>query len=413
MTEERAYWLAWLQIPGIGAVLLRRLHLHFGALSTAWNADPAELEQVDGLGRQTVRLVHRAKQTINPEYVLQAHEEANPCFWTPSDPDYPRLLLEIPDPPPVLYYRGEVEVLENQGTIAAIGIVGTRYPSEYGRRWSRKLSAALAKAGFTVVSGLAEGIDTEAHHSCLAAGGRTIAVLGTGVDVIYPWSNRTLAQHVSQHGLLLSEYPSGTQPDRVNFPRRNRIIAGLCRATLVIEAPRKSGALITARLANDYGRDVYVLPGSLDNDRSRGCLEFLNQGAHLILGEKELIDSLNALPQLDRLCLNPLQRNHTRTDRELSVNKLPINELPISIPPSTAQLSLLSNGQTAEAPTLPTSKLEPDLQTVLHAVTSEPVSLDRIVQCTNLTTGTVLSALSQLELMGFVSQLPGMRYLRE
>ncbi|HEY9659978.1 MAG TPA: DNA-processing protein DprA [Allocoleopsis sp.] len=380
LVKERAFWLAWSKIPGIGSVLIQRLHQHFGSLSDAWEAGAAELGAVAGFGYQTIDTVVQARRSLNPEQLLQQHEQENPCFWTPADPDYPHLLREIADPPPILYYRGQVEPLENQGITPAIAIVGTRDPSDYGRRWARKLSAALAQAGFTVVSGLAEGVDTEVHQSCLAAGGRTIAVMGTGIDIIYPWFNRKLAQQILPQGLLMSEYPAQTQPDRTNFPRRNRIIAGLCRATLVIEAPRKSGALITARLANEYGRDVYVLPGTLDNPRARGCLEFLNQGAQVILGERELLDELKGLPQL---------------------------YLPAAPVHSIAQLSLLP-----EATPTPHPALSTDLQQVLHNITLEPLSLDHIVQQANLDTGTVLSALSQLELMGLVLQLPGMRYQR-
>jgi len=368
--QERAYWLAWSTISGVGPVLLMRLKQHFGQLSVAWQASPGELSKVEGFGQQTIETIGIARSQTDPEMFLQEHLRDNPDFWTPADTDYPRLLLEIPDPPPILYYRGRVAPDENCGIVPTVAIVGTRSPSEYGRRWTRKLASALTQAGFTVVSGLAEGVDTEAHHSCLQAGGRTIAVLGTGVDVVYPWKNQKLSQQILKQGLFVSEYPAGTQPDRVNFPRRNRIIAGLCRATLLIEAPQKSGALITTRLANDYGRDVYVLPGSLDNPRSRGCLELLNAGAHLILGEDHLLELLGALPQI----------------------------LPVSGSSPPAQLPLF--------------ELTADLQTILNTVPAVGVTVDTIVHQTNLPTGNVLSALAQLELMGLVEQLPGMQYQR-
>lgn len=380
LVEERAYWLAWSQIPGIGPILIRRLQGHFGTLATAWKVEASILGGVEGFGIQTIEVVSQQRCRIDPEALLQQHQRSNPHFWTPADADYPQLLLETPDPPPVLYYKGCVELLENQGIIPAVAIVGTRHPSDYGRRWARKLSRTLSQAGYTIVSGLAEGVDTEAHQSCLASSGRTIAVLGTGVDVVYPWSNQKLARQITQQGFLLSEYPAGTQPEKVNFPRRNRIIAGLSRATLVIEAPSRSGSLITARLANEYGRDVYALPGSLDNSRAKGCLELVNQGAQLILGEKELLDVLGELPQLRSNFALP----HA----------------------STTQLSLLSDPPSADLFT----NLEPTLKTVLLAVPLEPTNRDHIVEQTGLATGTVLSALLQLELMGLVSQLPGMRY---
>ena len=382
--QDRAFWLAWAQVAGVGSILLKRLYEHFGTLEQAWAASPAALQAVDGFGFQTAEAVAIARSAIDPDKLLQQHESENPCFWTPADAAYPRLLLETPDLPAVLHYRGTVEPLENQGLISAIAIVGTRFPSDYGRRWTRTISAALAEAGFLVVSGLAAGIDTEAHESCLNAGGRTIAVMGTGIDVIYPASNRSLAERIISQGLLLSEYPAKTPPERTHFPRRNRIIAGLCRATLVLEAPQKSGALITARLANDYCRDVYVLPGSLDNPRCRGCLELLNQGAHVILDEKYLLDLLSTLP-----------RFQAQPSAEAST-----------------QLSLLPDDASEAAIAPPAIKLPPDLQQVFQVVSLEPIAVDLILQKAGLSHGLVLSALTQLELMGLVSLLPGSRYQR-
>ena len=378
--DDRGYWLAWSQIAGIGPISIRRLQKHFGTLEEAWEAEAADLVQVDGVGLVTIEGIVVARRSINPATLLQEHEEKNPDFWTPADADYPRLLLEIPDPPPVLYYRGRVSRSEIQGLTPSIAIVGTRSPSEYGRRWTRRLTATLVQTGYTIVSGLADGIDTEAHRSCVEEQGRTIAVLGTGVNVVYPWSNQALYEQLLQDGLVVSEYPADTKPDRAHFPRRNRIIAGLSRATIVIEAPQKSGALITAYLANDYGRDVYALPGSLDNPKSIGCLALLNRGAHVILGEDHLLEMLGTLPQLN---------------------------LPQAEP---TQLLL-------ELAPLP-SDLPPELQQVLQAIAEvgdrhlDAIPFDRIVQQTGLPTGSVSSALLQLELSGLITELPGMRYQR-
>jgi DNA processing protein len=332
---------------------------------TAWEASVAELRCIDGIGGPTAISLAQQRLLIDPLQLLEEHSQKNPNFWTPADPNYPLLLRQIADPPPVLYYRGIVDPAENQSQVKAIAIVGTRSPTDYGRRWTRKLTLALVRAGITVVSGLAEGIDAEAHRVCTQEGGRTIAVMGTGLDIVYPWSNRALARQIRKQGLLLSEYPAGTQPDRVNFPRRNRIIAGLCCATLVLEAPKKSGALITTRLANDYGREVYALPGSLDNQASQGCLELINQGAQMILSEDDLLEKLGALPQFQLV---------------------------------SDQLSLFP--------------VPPELEPILQAVHSEPIAIDLIVQQVGRATGDVLSALAQLELMGLVTQLPGMRYQR-
>ena len=382
MIEERAYWLAWSQINGIGPILLQRLHQHFNSLAEAWTAKPVDLMRVEGLGKQIIETILQERTQLNPEEFIEKHLIKNPCFWTPADPDYPRLLLEISNPPPVLYYRGLVDVKENQGITPTVAIVGTRSPSEYGRRWTRKISTALAKSGFTVVSGLAAGIDTEAHTSCLEAGGRTLAVFGTGVDIVYPKPNERLRDRVLQQGLAISEYPAGTQPNKTNFPRRNRIIAGLSRATIVIEAPQKSGALITAYQANDFCRDVYVLTARLDDERSFGCLELLSKGAHPILpssdrllSEDRLLEMLGALPKLDK----------------------------------AEQLSLFPLNPTVEKQGPP---LEPELAKVLSAIASGPISFDVIVEAAGLEAGTVSSILLQLELLGLVSQLPGMRYQR-
>ncbi len=373
MVEERAYWLAWSQVDRVGPVLLRRLQQHFGSLADAWKANAAQLRQVEGFGYQIVSAVTAARSQINPEQFLEQHSVKNPYFWTLADTDYPRLLLEIPSPPPVLYYRGLVQPQENQGIMPMVGIVGTREPSEYGKRWTRKISVALARHGFTVVSGMAAGIDTEAHRGCLEAGGRTLAVLGTGVDLIYPPRNKPLYEQIQQQGLLLSEYPAGTQPNRAHFPQRNRIIAGLSRAVLVMEAPTKSGALITAHYANDFCRDVYALPGSLDNHQSLGCLGLLSRGAHVILNEGHLLEMLGAIPKLDQ----------------------------------AVQLPLFAQAQPTPVP-----QLEPELAKVLQALAPEPTAFDLIVQQAGLAVGSVSSALLQLELLGLVSQLPGMRYQR-
>lgn len=401
MKDDRAYWVAWAQITGVGAILLRRLHLHFGSLAAAWSTSAEDLQIIEGVGWQTAEMIGKARSTLDPESLLRQHEQENPHFWTPADADYPCLLLEMPDPPPILYYRGVVDRLENQAQMHCIAIVGTRSPSEYGKRWTRRIAIALIQAGYTVVSGLADGIDTIAHDATLHANGRTIAVLGTGVDVVYPWRNKTLAHRIVEQGLLLSEYPAGTQPDRVHFPRRNRIIAGLCRATLVLEAPQKSGALITARLANECGRDVYVLPNSLDNPRARGCLELLHQGAIPILGEAELLEHLASLPQLAAAAVSPAAN---------PVHQLPL--LPASYSPAPYSPAPPLPVLLPESKPEPPKDLPADLEQVFSVLSGEPVLLDRIVQDTGLLPGQVLGALTQLELMGLVALSAGMRYSR-
>ncbi|MBD2578655.1 DNA-processing protein DprA [Oscillatoria sp. FACHB-1406] len=368
MLQERAYWLAWSQVAGIGPILLQRIHQHFGMLSIAWTAPPSAIAEVEGIGRKLLEAIAQARSGLVPETLLAEQLEKNLNFWTPIDPEYPRLLLEIPSPPPILYYRGIVNALENQGSTPAIGIVGTRNATDYGRRWTRKLSEILARHGFTIVSGLALGIDTEAHRACLEAGGRTIAVLGTGIDVAYPPSNRKLYEQIQEQGLILSDYPPGTQPDGKNFPPRNRIIAGLSRAVLVMEAAQRSGALITARYANEFNRDVCILPNSLDRPQSVGCLELANRGAQVILGEAHLLEMLGEIPQLDEKPSEPPQR------------------------------------------ILP--ELAPELAKVLEAITDEGIGFDAIAVATGFSSPQIHNALVQLELLELVTFLPGMRYRR-
>lgn len=372
MNLERAYWLAWSQMNGIGSVLLKRLYNYFGSLGAAWRAEGADLLTVEGIGLALASDLLDQRQKIDPVLALKQFEQQHPNFWTPADGAYPALLFEIADPPPLLFYKGRTELINAVQTMPAVGVVGTRSPSAYGQRWTCRLTQQLVSHDVIIISGLAAGIDRWAHQQALDSEGLTIAVLGTGVDQVYPWSNRKLQAKIAEQGLLLSEHPDGTLPDRAHFPRRNRIIAGLSRAVVVTEAPIRSGALITARLANDYGRDVFALPGSLDNPCSQGCLMLISQGAQMILDDTTLIRELGQLPQLD----------------------LP-HPSPLAI---------------AAAPT--TDNLSPTMQQVLVAIPADPIKLDQLMQQLPLSTAEVLSTLMQLELAGVVTQLPGMRYQR-
>ncbi|WP_373539642.1 DNA-processing protein DprA [Chamaesiphon sp.] len=389
MSQERIYWLAWSQVAGVGAILIERLDRHFGNLAAAWNADRQQLLAIDGIGIQSVEQILTARAKIDPQTLFGTHSIANPHWWTRVDPDYPQLLLEIPSAPGVLYYKGQIATA-NRDYLPSIAIVGTRDPSDYGRRWARKIATLLASKGYPIVSGLAQGIDTEAHTACLEAGGRTIAVVGTGIDIVYPPRNQTLAANIAQHGLIVSEYPAGTPPDRGHFPARNRIIAGLSRVTIVIEAPTRSGALITAHQANDFGRDVYVLPGSIDNPNSLGCLGLLSRGAQPILGLEQLLELLSLIPQFDA----PAQL-------QLFPTGSPI--LPTSGLEGTSAIAIASE--------LPPD-LSPDLQQIWLIITDRPTNLDEIVTRSQLSIAAVSGILLQLELLGLVTQLPGMRYQR-
>jgi DNA processing protein len=388
--QEKIYWLAWSKIKGLGPISLKRIYGYFGSLEKAWYSDSGEYIKIEGIGQKTASLINQEKAKVEPEQFFLQHQEKNPCFCTPHQSEYPQLLLEIPSPPAVLYYRGNLRLAQTQSANHLIGIVGTRKPTEHGKRWTYNISKALAQSGFTVVSGLAEGIDAIAHRGCLDGGGKTIAVLGNGLDRAYPRKNKQLMTEIAEKGLILTEYENGSLPEKGNFPARNRIVAGLCRAVLVMEAPEKSGALITARYANDFNRDVYTLPNSPDNFQARGCLRLIHKGAEIIITQEELLTSLGAIPSL--------------------------------APSLSQQLSLFSPSptETNQSPTTITNNnlepianipnLAPPFSTVYNAIASEPTSLDMIVTKSGLTSSEVSSILLQLELDGVVSQLPGMMY---
>ena len=386
--REKIYWLAWSKIKGLGPVSVQKIYAHFGSLEQAWFSPFTEYAHIDGIGRKTLSSIQQEKAKINPEQLFRQHEEKNPHFCTPSDSEYPQLLLEIPSSPAVLYYSGNLQLAQTATVNHLIGIVGTRNPTEHGRRWTYKISKCLAENGFVIVSGLADGIDGIAHRGCLDGGGKTIAVLGNGLDRAYPRKNKQLMAEIAEKGLILTEYAQGTVPEKGNFPARNRIVAGLSRAVLVMEAPEKSGALITARYANEFNRDVYTLPNTPDNLQSRGCLGLIHKGAEIIIAEDELLSSLGAIPSFS--------------------------------PPSPQQLSLFSTTITPEVtsenqvpPTSQSPNLAPPLNLVYQAVKNEATSLDMIVNNSGLSGAEVSAILLQLELEGLVAQLPGMMYRKQ
>ena len=370
---------------------IKRLWEHFGSLAEAWQAPAGELLAVDGIGLISADKIVALRPKLNPDELLAQHEKENQAFWTPADLDYPALLFAINDPPPLLYYRGNFR-LNDELNALTVGIIGTRRPSLYGKRWTQRLSARLARQGAVIISGLAYGIDTEAHTSCLNQQGSTVAVLGTGVDVVYPAQNRRLYEQIAATGLVVSEYPDGTLPDKTHFPQRNRIVAGLSRAVLVTEAPARSGALITARLANEYCREVYALPCALDNSQGEGCLHLISQGAQMILGEQALLEALMALPPAT-IDLPEGVNGAADTQRRADSKTAPLSTEPASAKALVPELS-------------------PLLCQVLEAVPIQPAVLDQIVPVAQVSVGEVLSALVQLELLGLVTQLPGAQYQR-
>ena len=256
-TDDRTFTLA-LRLAGVtSASRLRELHERFGSSERAWNATPAELRAVLGNREKMLSGLIAARSSIDPELELEKLDRAGVKVITLDDPGYPALLAEISAPPPVLFLRGSM--LETD--VLAVAIVGTRAPSNYGRDMARSIAHDLARAGVTIVSGLAKGIDGIAHQAALEAGGRTLAVLGSGIHDVYPREHRQLAQRIGEQGAVISDNLPNAKPDRWNFPARNRIISGLARGVLVVEAPERSGALITVDFAADQGRDVFAVPG--------------------------------------------------------------------------------------------------------------------------------------------------------
>lgn len=286
--DPRAYWVAFNLVKGIGAVRLRALLDYYGSLEVAWNA-PVDGLRAAGLPARCIENLLQIRKDCSPERVWETIEKRGVTVLTWEDEGYPPRLLHIDQPPPVLFAQGTI-VPEDEWAVA---IVGTRRLTSYGHQVAGELAAFLAQNGITVVSGLARGVDRVAHEAALKAGGRSIGVLGSGVDRIYPPEHANLARRMAEHGAVISDYPLGTPPDSANFPPRNRIIAGLSMATVVIEAAETSGALITATFAAEQGRDVFAVPGGIYAPQSKGTNRLIQQGAQPLIKFEDLLIALN------------------------------------------------------------------------------------------------------------------------
>jgi len=361
--EDLAGWLRLLLAPGVGRDAARRLLTALG-LPTAVFATPAvTLRRLVGEPLATTLITEPADWPAQCD-AASAWLAADPTrrIVTLADAQYPAALLETADPPLLLYAQGRIELLGARDTLA---IVGSRSPSAQGRDNARAFAAHFAQAGWCVVSGLALGIDGAAHEGALGAGGATVAVLGTGIDRIYPARHATLARHIAREGLLLSEFPLGTPPLRSNFPLRNRIIAGLARGTLVVEAAVQSGSLITARQAVEAGREVFAIPGSIHSPQSRGCHALIKQGAKLVESAGDVLAEFG--------------------------------------PPPTSRTPATS-GEPAEATAAP--------DPLLDALGYDPVSLDALAARTGWPAADLAARLLELELAGHLQRLPGGLYQR-
>jgi DNA processing protein len=355
---ERDFWIALSMAAGIGPVRFARLLETFGSAESAWHASLFELARV-GLERRTLDSLQRLRAET-PAALMNNLRRLGIRAVTRLDDDYPANLREIVDAPPVLFVRGSLATQD----ACAVALVGTRRATGYGIAVAEHLAAGLARAGVTVVSGLAKGIDTAAHHATVDAGGRTLAVLGNGLDQVYPAENRQLAQRITASGAVVSEFPPGTPPDAVNFPRRNRIIAGLSKATVIVEAGLPSGALITADFALEQGRDVLAVPGSILNSASAGANELLRQGATPVTCVADILEVIGTTADADRIVARAVPN---LGDQETSV---------------------------------------------LDALGGDPRHVDELARLLGRSAGEVSATLALLELNGMARQVGGMLYTR-
>jgi DNA processing protein len=307
--DDKKYWIGFSLVKGVGSVRLRKLAEYFGDLELAWNATLPDLIAA-GATKKVIENLITIKKTIDLDTFIDGLGKKQINYLFSDCTNYPKNLSEIEQHPPVLYFKGTL--LESD--LLSIGIVGTRKITYYGKQVTDELSTRLAQHGVTVVSGLARGVDAVAHQAAVRAKGRTIAVLGSGVDVIYPPEHKTLAKQIEENGAILSDYPPGTQPDRINFPPRNRIISGLSRGVVVVEAGEKSGALITADFAADQGREVFAVPGPIYSPQSVGPNALLSNGANIYTGVADIFDFLKVNQQSE-----PQKRIHHFDGLELAL----------------------------------------------------------------------------------------------
>jgi DNA processing protein len=380
-------WLALKGIPGVGPVLFQRLLARFGEPAQVFQAGGEDLLSVKGVNQDLARDLLSFRDWDRVEAELAALAAAGIEVLLQTDPRFPARLRQIPYPPPLLFLKGTL--LPQDGL--ALALVGTRAASYYGLKTCRRLAGALAARGVTVVSGLARGIDSAAHQGALENSGRTLAVLGCGLDVVYPPENLKLYEAIAQQGALISEFPLGTPPEAKNFPIRNRIISGLALGVVVVEAGLKSGTSITVRYALDQGREVFAVPGPIDSPTSVGPHRLIQEGAKLVQDPEDIFEEL---PDLKK------------GQRQLFATPDLVREIP------TAEGGgLTPEGATrAAATSIPAASPEDPLLALLG---SDPLSLEEIVQATRLPAAQVLSRLTILELEGLIRELPGKRYVLE
>ncbi len=358
MSKDIKYWVGFSLIPGIGRVRFTQLENYFGSLENAWKATRADLKQA-GLDSNSINAITACQPKISLEAEMEKLDRYGIKVLTWHDPDYPSRLKEIYDYPPILYIRGSL-LPEDEWCLA---VVGTRRATVYGRQVTEEIVADLAQSKITIVSGLAKGIDTVAHHTALEAGGRTISVFACGLDIVYPSENASLARSIIQQGALISEYPLGIKPRADNFPRRNRIMSGLSLGVLVTEAGETSGAMITARLALEQNREVFAIPGSILSPASSGTNRLIQEGAKLVRNHTDILEELNL----------------TAVAHQMEIREV--------IPASDTESLLLKQ------------------------LRAEPTHIDEVCRSSGLPISTVSSTLAMMELKGMVKQVGTMSYV--
>lgn len=362
-------WLTLMRVSGIGNLLFYRLITHFGSPKRALNASAASLKEVHGISHRVAASITRQRATDEERREIDRCRQKGFHIITQHDPRYPALLLHIPDPPPVLYCHGELD-----GAACYIAVVGSRKATSYGLSSTRRLSRGLSAGGISVVSGMARGIDSAAHHGALDGGGRTIAVLGSGLERIYPAENRKLYQRIADNGAVISEFPLDAGPEPHHFPQRNRIISGMSLGTVVVEAAKRSGSLITARLAAEQGREVFAVPGSIQSATARGAHQLIKQGATLVETTEDIIKEV--APQIG------LQDNSMQTvDKDKGV--------------AVASFALTDTERE-----------------IWEAIGPYPTHIDDLARRSGQKMAALTAALCQLEIKGAINQEPGKFFVR-
>lgn len=355
--------LSLLSIPGIGPYRIRNLIGHFGSPGAVLEAGTEDLRRVEGIDEKTARSIRAGADPGFPERQMMLTEKLGVRMVSYWDAEYPELLKSIYDPPVLLYVKGSLEDLPER----RLAVVGMRSPSETGKTVAESFAADLARCGVAVVSGMARGIDTAAHRGCIRAGGKTVAVLGSGVDVVYPPENIRLYNRIAAAGAVISEFPMNAEPAASHFPRRNRIISGMSRGTVVVEAGERSGALITAYMALEQGREVFAVPGSVRSSKSRGAHRLIKEGAKLVEGVEDILAEI----------------------------------------PQWAD----SAGDAGAAVSAEKILTEEEM-VIWGALGDSPVHIDSIVKAADRSPSEALALLLSMELKDCVKQMPGMRFMR-